>query len=102
MRVYNIGTTDVTYKGRDIPPNGGSVEIPDMAFVPDRDRALTYLSFGSLPKGWEPKRPVAPPPAAVIQVAVVDTAIPEAQELKVEAKPLDESAQKDKKDWKKK
>jgi hypothetical protein len=56
MRVFNLSPQEVTYKGRRIPPNGGSAEFPTLSFIPDRDLALQearILSFGSLPKWWK-------------------------------------------------
>ena len=56
MRVYNLSQKEVVYKGKRIPPNGGSVEVQGMSFIPDRDLALQearVLAFGKLPKWWE-------------------------------------------------
>lgn len=55
MRVYNLSNKEVTYKGKRVPPNGGSVEITGLSFIPDRDRALEtakILAFGKLPNWW--------------------------------------------------
>ena len=55
MRVYNVSTHEVTYKGKNIPPNGGSAEFK-MDFIPNRDLALQdakVLAFGALPKWWK-------------------------------------------------
>lgn len=56
MRVYNLSSKEVVYKGKKIPPNGGSVEVQGMTFIPNRDLALQearVLAFGKLPKWWE-------------------------------------------------
>jgi len=65
MLVYNLTQRDVIYKGRKIPPNGGSLEFSGMDFIPTRDRELEgakVLAFGKLPRWWRPMRP-APVPA---------------------------------------
>ena len=57
MKVYNLTEMTLDYRGYKIPPNGGWVEIPDLTFIPDRDKRLEkekYLSFGSLPSWWHP------------------------------------------------
>lgn len=58
MFVYNLTQSPVVYKGKPIPPNGGSLEFRDMDFIPTRDRELEtakVLSFGSLPRWWKSK-----------------------------------------------
>ena len=55
MLVYNLLNQPLDFKGRTIPPNGGSVDFPGLAFIPDRDRELEkgrVLAFGSLPYWW--------------------------------------------------
>ena len=55
MLVYNLTSKVITYKGRKIPVNGGSVNIPTLSFIPTRDLELEtarVLSFGKLPKWW--------------------------------------------------
>jgi hypothetical protein len=55
MLVYNLTQRPVVYKGKPIPPDGGSLEFGDMDFIPTRDRDLEtakILSFGSLPRWW--------------------------------------------------
>src|SRR4051812_48211462 len=55
MRVFNLADKQLVYKGKTIPPNGGSAEFPDVAFLHERDTSNHCLAFGSLPKGWKPK-----------------------------------------------
>lgn len=60
MKVYNLTTSDYTYKRVIIPANGGCVDIP-MDFIPNRDLKLQkagVLAFGALPKYWTPAKPV--------------------------------------------
>lgn len=55
MLVYNLTKDEVTYKGRKIPPNGGSVDFLELTFIPNRDRELEtnrVLAFGYLPPWW--------------------------------------------------
>lgn len=55
MRVFNLTSEEVTYKGRKIPPNGGSIDYLDLTFIPNRDRELEagkVLAFGCLPPWW--------------------------------------------------
>jgi len=72
MRVYNLTTDVVVYKGRQIPPNGESLEFGDLSFVPNRDLALEnarVISFGRLPDWWSATKVKLPP--TLPQVAVV-------------------------------
>lgn len=57
MLVFNLTAQELNYKGRKIPPNGGSLNYSelDKGFIPDRDRELEkkkVLAFGSLPYWW--------------------------------------------------
>lgn len=55
MLVFNLTAGPVYYRGRPIPPDGGSLEFSDMSYVPTRDMALEankVLSFGKLPDWW--------------------------------------------------
>lgn len=70
MRVFNLTRSTITYRGKPVPPNGGSSEFPDLDVVPPRDMELQdkkVLSFGSLPSWWvarkksEEKKVVAVP-----------------------------------------
>lgn len=52
MRVFNLSSQAVIYKGKTIPPGGGHIDYPSLDFVPDRDRALEtkrVLAFETLP-----------------------------------------------------
>jgi hypothetical protein len=72
MRVFNLTTKTVDYRGKNIGPNGSFEDYPDMTFIPDRDKALEgqrVLSFGKLPYWWEAEKALqsvglksAPPP----------------------------------------
>lgn len=66
MRVFNLTDSPITYKGRPIP-EFGSLEYPELTFVPDRDKANKSMSFGTLPKGWVRPLPAAEP---VVEVKV--------------------------------
>lgn len=81
MLIYNLTQRDVVYKGRKIPPNGGSLEFGDMSFIPTRDLELEtakVLAFGKLPRWWSPVRPepapvpVATPAPRRITITVAD------------------------------
>lgn len=97
MRVYNLSTQELSFRGRTIAPNGGSVSCPELdTFISDRDRALAkagVISLGALPASWRP--PVAagakPPPlkaqkaqSVAARIAVED-APAVAEEAKVES-----------------
>ena len=72
MRVYNLSQGEITYKGKKIPPNGGSAEFQDLTFIPNRDLALQdakILAFGSLPKWWKVEQALK----ATVPVAAVVT-----------------------------
>lgn len=102
MRVFNLTKTDHVYKGRTIPPNGGSLEYGEI-FVPDRDLALEkagILAFGKLPTNWKPAAPIQIlQPSSTVEVKpVVETKL-EAVAKVVEAgkigfKELDEGNKK--------
>jgi hypothetical protein len=54
--VYNLSKKELYYRGRPIPANGGSLEYPDMKYVPTRDMKLQddkVLAFGQLPTWWK-------------------------------------------------
>jgi hypothetical protein len=54
MRVFNLSSQFVDYRGRNIPPNG-YYDFPGLTHIPDRDRALErsrILAFGKLPQWW--------------------------------------------------
>ena len=58
MLVFNLTQKDLIYRGRSIPPNGGSLNYPelDKGQVPARDRKLEkahVLAFGILPFWWK-------------------------------------------------
>lgn len=78
MLIFNLTQQPIEYRGRTIPPNGGSIDLP-LTFVPDRDRKLEEakkLSFGRLPGWWHLEQqmktvlpPVAPAPRKTVRVA---------------------------------
>ena len=75
MFVYNLTQGPVVYRGKPIPPNGGSLEFRDMDFIPTRDRELEtakILAFGSLPRWWVAAR-AAKPAAPAVKVSAVVT-----------------------------
>lgn len=52
MLVFNTSSKEITYRGKPIPADGGSLEYPGLIFIPNRDRELEVnhlLSFGALP-----------------------------------------------------
>ena len=71
MLVYNLTNGEVTYKGKKVPPNGGSVNIPDLSFIPNRDLELEkarILAFGSLPRWWAVEQALKTTVAAPVPV----------------------------------
>lgn len=59
MRVFNLTPKPLDYRGVQLAANGGSHDFRDMAFVPNRDRALVekkILSFGNLPQWFLDER----------------------------------------------
>lgn len=89
MLVFNLTDKGVVYKGKHIPPNGGSVEISNLSFIPNRDLALQdakVLAFGQLPKWWIAKtsRQVESPilRAPVVTVSQVASILMEAMDKK--------------------
>ena len=84
MRVYNVTQGEITYRGKKIPPNGGSVEFQDITFIPNRDLALQdakMLAFGSLPKWWKVEQALktkAPVAAQVVAAVVAQPGVPNA------------------------
>lgn len=104
MLVFNLGMTELVYRGRTIPPNGGALDYADLSFIPDRDRANRLLSFGSLPKGWKRAEPkVIEAPATVAPVVAAPAVASAVEAAPVEAPPevKAEEAQ-PKEGWKKK
>jgi hypothetical protein len=63
MRVFNVTpATDVEYRGRMIPSNGGYVDVPDPIFIPERDLQLErdrILAFHTLPSWFVQKQETA-------------------------------------------
>jgi hypothetical protein len=103
VRVFNLGQSELIYKGRPIPPNGGSVDIPDLTFVPDRDRANKHLAFGSLPRGWKPPAPPAAPVVEQKKAAPAPVKAPEPEAVEAVPEPkADESKVEAKESWKRK
>jgi len=71
MFVFNLTQHDVVYKGKKIPPNGGSLEFRDMDFIPTRDRELEaakVLSFGALPRWWTSARAAKTVPMTAVVI----------------------------------
>jgi hypothetical protein len=62
MRIFNLTpATEIEFRGRMIPPNGGFVDIP-LSFVPNSDRILErdgLLAFDELPAWFIEKRKLA-------------------------------------------
>lgn len=60
MRVYNLTDSVLDYRGKQLAPNGGSDNFPELdSFIPDRDRLLSSrkkISFGSLPSWFLAKK----------------------------------------------
>jgi len=63
MRVFNLTKNPIDFHGRTIPPDGGSLDYPEISnFLPLRDRKLEeqkVLSFGALPLWWRMEREAA-------------------------------------------
>lgn len=81
MLVYNLTSGPVVYKGRKLPPNGGSADIRDMSFIPNRDLELEkarILSFGKLPQWWLDEQ----------SLKVVVVAVPVPAPVKILAAPV--------------
>jgi hypothetical protein len=71
MLVFNLTGGEVTYKGRKIPPHGGSVDFRDLTHIPTRDRELEtakVLAFGALPAWWHQQKALK---ATVVQATVM-------------------------------
>jgi hypothetical protein len=68
MKVYNLTGEPLAFRTKVLPPNGGSIDIPELdLFIPNREKDLARagtISFGSLPVGWTPKVIIPPPPPA--------------------------------------
>jgi hypothetical protein len=59
MLVFNLTEKELKFRGKPIPPNGGSNNYPELdpprGFIPNRDRKLEaqkVIAFGQLPKWW--------------------------------------------------
>ena len=55
MKVFNLTSKPLDYRGVVLSPNGGSHDYRDMSYVPSRDRTLVekkIISFGNLPQWW--------------------------------------------------
>ena len=107
MRVFNLTSETKIYKGKPIPPDGGSADFPTLSFIPNRDRELEQkkvLAFGALPAWFVREKAVrqaalAPKPvSAVVSVKVADVVAVE-DRVVMEATPEPPT---EKKDWKKK
>ncbi len=62
MRIFNLTADTIVYKGYKIPPNGGVLNLPQLEFIPDRDRLLEtrgVLAFGRLPKDFKKRQAAA-------------------------------------------
>lgn len=74
MRVYNLTDQVLSYRGKDLPPNGGSKDFQELdVFIPDRDRELEerkVIAFGALPSWWhdQVREKTAQPKTAAIEV----------------------------------
>jgi len=82
--VFNLTNKPLSFHRKVIPPNGGSVVIPELeAFVPTRDRKLEtkgVLAFGKMPANWKAvpvvkakpavKKPVPAKPQLVVMAEV--------------------------------
>lgn len=77
MRVYNLTKKPLDYRGKMLPPEGGSLEYPELdVFVPNRDRELEtkrMISFGSLPLWWVREHEPAPAPQIPVALKVLTT-----------------------------
>lgn len=89
MKVYNLTNGLLDYRGKLIPPRGGSLEYPELdVFIADRDRKLAQagvISFGQLPKSWlavETKKVEEKP----VPLALKELAPQPEDEVKVETK----------------
>lgn len=80
MRVFNLTKENVEYRGKTIPAEG-SLDFPQLSFIPDRDRELEgnkVLAFGQLPRWYTLEREVQQAMATmatqpeVLKVAVLD------------------------------
>jgi hypothetical protein len=60
VRVYNLTDQPLEYRGRTLPPLGGSFDFQELdSFVPDRDKELAknkVVSFDTLPQWWKDQR----------------------------------------------
>lgn len=77
MRVYNLTSSNLAFHKKNIPPNGGFEEFPELdEYISDRDRGLVsakLIAFRELPRWWtakqqaarQPIKVPAPPPDAV-------------------------------------
>jgi hypothetical protein len=56
MRVYNLRSYPLEFRGRTLAPDGGSADFPELdQFVPNRDRELEQkkvIALGQLPTWW--------------------------------------------------
>ena len=70
MRVFNLTQNPVDFHGKLIPPDGGSLDFPDLdKFIPNADKRLEkdgMIALGYLPASWEMRNrtPPLPQPAA--------------------------------------
>lgn len=90
MLVFNLTHSPISFRKRVIPPNGGSLEFPELnEFIPDRDKALEkakVLSFGSLPKWWVSKKKEEAAKAAV-KPALKNALVSISDSVEVQDKP---------------
>ena len=77
MKIYNLTSQPLAYKGHMIPANGGCITLPDNTFIPTRDRKLIEqkkISIGNLPAWWlaEQALKLIPPPTEPKAVGIAN------------------------------
>lgn len=77
MKVFNLTSTVLVYRGKHLSPGSGA-EFPELdKFIPDRDKKMAdakVISFKSIPRWYvaktsTPAPPAVPPPVPVRKVA---------------------------------
>lgn len=79
MRVFNLTEKPLDYRGRTLPPSGGFLDFPDMAFIPDRDMRLQtekVVAFGRLPTWFETRQRIRRVADLADQVSLTSLELP--------------------------
>lgn len=72
MKVFNLTSKPLAYRGQVLAPNGGSSDFKELdVFISDRDNTLVankVIALGSLPAWWLRAREIAAKPQTALRL----------------------------------